>query len=129
MATDCCNRFQKRRREMGGTSDFKRPHGAELRSGDSRHLRYGGLRIGHNENHDKGYRDVSDTIDVFAEQGKLILTDDKLSTKFEKGGQMTVQLYVDPASSKRILKADGKNSKGFTYSANLERIGDSGSAK
>ena len=31
-----------------------------------------------------------DVIDVFAEQGKLVLTDDKLSTKFEKGGQMTV---------------------------------------
>ncbi|HEX9142762.1 MAG TPA: hypothetical protein VGA09_00725 [Candidatus Binatia bacterium] len=70
-----------------------------------------------------------DVIDVFAEQGKLVLTDDKLSTKFEKGGQMTVQLYVDPASGERMLKAEGKNSHGFTYSADLKRTGDSASAK
>src|SRR6516165_9216274 len=62
-----------------------------------------------------------DTIDVFAEKGKLVLTDGKLSTKFEKGGQVTVQLYVDPASGERLLKADGKNSQGFTYSADLKR--------
>ena len=67
--------------------------------------------------------------DVFAEKGKLVLTDGKLSTKFEKGGQMTVQLYVDPASGERMLKADGKNSQGFTYSADLKRTGDSASAK
>lgn len=70
-----------------------------------------------------------DVIDVFAEQGKLVLTDDKLSTKFEKGGQMTVQLYVDPASGERMLKAEGKNSHGFAYSADLKRTGDSASAK
>ena len=67
--------------------------------------------------------------DVFAEKGKLVLTDGKLSTKFEKGGQMTAQLYVDPASVERMLKAEGKNSQGFTYSANLKRTGDSISAK
>ena len=67
--------------------------------------------------------------DVFAEKGKLVLTDGKLSTKFEKGGQMTVQFYVDPVSGERMLKADGKNSQGFTYSANLKRTGDSASAK
>jgi hypothetical protein len=70
-----------------------------------------------------------DVIDVFAEKGKLVLTDGKLSTKFEKGGQVTVQLYVHPASSERMLKAEGKNSQGFTYSANLKRTGDSISAK
>jgi hypothetical protein len=70
-----------------------------------------------------------DVIDVFAEKGKLVLTDGKLSTKFEKGGQVTVQLYVDPASRERMLKAEGKNSQGFTYSADLERTGGSGSAK
>jgi hypothetical protein len=37
MATECCNRFQKRCWQMGGTSDFKRPQSAKLRSGDSRH--------------------------------------------------------------------------------------------
>jgi hypothetical protein len=67
--------------------------------------------------------------DVFAEKGKLVLTDGKLSTKFEKGGQVTAQLYVDPASGERMLKAEGKNSQGFTYSANLKRTGDSISAK
>jgi hypothetical protein len=70
-----------------------------------------------------------DTIDVFAEKGKLVLTDGKLSTKFEKGGQVTGQLYVDPASGERMLKAEGKSSQGFTYSANLERTGDYASAK
>ena len=71
----------------------------------------------------------SSVIGVFAEKGKLVLTDGKLSTKFEKGGQMTVQFYVDPVSGERMLKADGKNSQGFTYSANLKRTGDSASAK
>ena len=70
-----------------------------------------------------------DTIGVFAEKGKLVLTDGKLSTKFEKGGQMTAQLYVDPASGERMLKAEGKNFQGFTYSADLKRTGDSASAK
>jgi hypothetical protein len=70
-----------------------------------------------------------DVIDVFAEQGKLVLTDNKLSTKFEKGGQMTAQLYVDPASGERMLKAEGKNGQGFIYSADLKRTGDSASAK
>jgi hypothetical protein len=67
--------------------------------------------------------------DVFPEKGKLVLTDGRLSTKFEKGGQMTAQLYVDPASGERMLKAEGKNSQGFTYSANLKRTGDPASAK
>ena len=70
-----------------------------------------------------------DVIDVFAEKGKLVLTDGKLSTKFEKGGQVTAQLYVDPASGERILKAEGKNYQGFTYSADLKRTGDYASAK
>jgi len=70
-----------------------------------------------------------DVIHVFAEQGRLVLTDGKLSTKFEKGGQLTVQLYVDPASGERMLKAEGKNSQGFTYSADLKRTGDSACAK
>jgi hypothetical protein len=70
-----------------------------------------------------------DVIDVFAEQGKLVLTDGKLSTKFEKGGQMTAQLYVDPESRERMLKAEGKSSQGFTYSADLKRTGDFASAK
>jgi hypothetical protein len=61
-----------------------------------------------------------DVIDVFAEKEKLVLTDGKLSTKFEKGGQLTVQLYVDPASGERMLKAEGRNSQGFTYSADLK---------
>ena len=70
-----------------------------------------------------------DTVDVFAEKAQLVLTGDKLSATFEKGGRMTVQLYVDPASGERVLKAQGKNSKGFSYSADLKRTGDSVAAK
>ena len=68
-------------------------------------------------------------IGVFAEKGKLVLTDGKLSAKGEKGGQATLQLYVDPGSSERILKSDAKDSQGFTYSADLKRTGDTASAK
>jgi hypothetical protein len=70
-----------------------------------------------------------DTVDVFAEKSQLVLTGDKLSTTFEKGGHMTAQLYVDPASGDRMLRAEGKNSQGFTYSADLKHTGDSASAK
>ena len=66
---------------------------------------------------------------MFAEKRKLVLTDGKLSTKFEKGGYATVQLYVDPASGDRMLKVEGKNFQGFTYSADLKRTGDYASAK
>jgi len=68
-------------------------------------------------------------IHVFAEQGHLVLTDGNLSTKFEKGGQLTAQLHVDPATGERMLRAEGKNSQRFTYSADLKRTGDSASAK
>ena len=66
---------------------------------------------------------------VFAEKGKLVLTDGKLSAKGEKGGQATLQLYVDPASSERMLKSDARDFQGFTYSAELKRTGESASAK
>jgi len=66
---------------------------------------------------------------VFAEKGKLVLTDGKLSAKGEKGGQATLQLYVDPESGERILKADSRDYEGFTYSAELKRTGESASAK
>lgn len=69
------------------------------------------------------------TFDVFAEKAQLVLTDGKLSTKFEKGGQLTVQLYVDPTKGERMLKAEGRNSQGFTYSADLKRTGDLAPAK
>jgi hypothetical protein len=70
-----------------------------------------------------------DVIDVFSEKAQLVLADNKLSATFEKGGRMTAQLYVDPASGERMLKAEGKNSQGFTYSADLKRTGGSPSAK
>jgi len=70
-----------------------------------------------------------DIVDVFAEKTQLVLADDKLSATFEKGGRMTAQLYVDPASGDRMLRTQGKNSQGFTYSADLKRTGDSASAK
>jgi len=65
-----------------------------------------------------------DSILVFAEKTRLVSTDDKLSATFEKGGRMSAQLYVDPASGERMIRAEGKNSAGFTYSADLKRIGD-----
>jgi hypothetical protein len=68
-------------------------------------------------------------IRVFAESGKLVLTDGKLSLKGEKGGQATLQLYVDSRSSERMLKADAKDSEGFIYSAELKRTGDVAFAK
>ena len=71
----------------------------------------------------------SSVIAVFAEKGKLVLTDGKLSAKGEKGGQATLQLYVDPGSSERILKADARDFQGFTYSAELKRTGESASAR
>src|SRR5262249_14847582 len=39
-----------------------------------------------------------DTIGVVAEKGKLVLTDGKLRTKFEKGDHVTVLLYMDTES-------------------------------
>jgi hypothetical protein len=57
------------------------------------------------------------------------LTDGKLSLKGEKGGQATLQLYVDSRSSERMLKADAKDSEGFIYSAELKRTGDVAFAK
>jgi hypothetical protein len=71
----------------------------------------------------------SSVIGVFAEKGKLVLTDGKLSAKGAKGGQAILELYVDPGSSERMLKVDAKDSEGFTYSAELKRTGDSVSAK
>jgi hypothetical protein len=68
-------------------------------------------------------------VGVLKENGKLVLTDGKLSATGSKGGQMTLQLYVDPGSGERILKANGKDSEGITYSANLKRTKDSASAK
>ena len=47
------------------------------------------------------------------------------TAKSDKGGQMTLQLYVDPGSNDRMLKVDAKDSGGFTYSAELKRTGDS----
>jgi len=66
---------------------------------------------------------------VLSENGKLALTDGKLSTTGSKGGQMTLQLYVDPGSSERMLKVDAKDSEGITYSAELKRTGESASVK
>jgi hypothetical protein len=69
------------------------------------------------------------TFDVFAEKTQLVLLDNKLSATFEKGGHMTARIYVDAASGERMLKAQGRNSKGFTYSADLKHTGDAASAK
>jgi hypothetical protein len=68
-------------------------------------------------------------IRVVAEKGKFVLTDGKLSAKGAKGGQATLQLYVDPGTSERMLKVDAKDSEGFIYSAELKRTGDVAFAK
>jgi hypothetical protein len=62
-------------------------------------------------------------IGVFSGKGNFALTDGKLSAKSDKGGQITMQLYRDPGSNEHMLKADGKDSGGFTYSADLKRTG------
>jgi hypothetical protein len=60
-------------------------------------------------------------IGVFAGKGKLVLTDGKLSAKSDKGGQMTLQLFVDSGSSERMLRAEAKDGEGFHYWADLKR--------
>jgi hypothetical protein len=52
------------------------------------------------------------TIGEFAGKGKLLLTEGKLGAKSEKGGQMTLQFYVDPGTSERCLKLMLKIKKG-----------------
>jgi hypothetical protein len=42
---------------------------------------------------------------------------------------MTLQLYVDPASSERMLRADARDSEGFTYAGELKRTGESCATK
>ena len=59
----------------------------------------------------------------------LFLPDGKLCAKGAMGGKATLQLYVEPGSSERMLKVDAKDSEGFTYSAELKRTGDFASAK
>ena len=59
-------------------------------------------------------------IGVFAGKGKLALADGKLSAKTEKGGQMTLQLYTDSESPEHMLRAEGKDSGGFHYWADLK---------
>jgi hypothetical protein len=65
---------------------------------------------------------------VLSENGKLVLTDGKLSATGSKGGQMTLQL-VEPGSGERVLKVNAKDSEGITYSADLKRTGESAPAK
>jgi hypothetical protein len=68
-------------------------------------------------------------IGVFGGKGKLVLSDDKLSARSEKGSQMTLQLYADPASTERMLKVDAKDSEGYTYAGELKRTGGSGATR
>ena len=42
---------------------------------------------------------------------------------------MTLQLYVDPGSSERMLKAEAKDSGGYTYAGELKRTGGSAVTK
>lgn len=67
-------------------------------------------------------------IGVFAGKGKLVLADGKLSAKTEQGGQMTLQLYTDSEHPERLLRAEGRDSGGFHYWADLKRVGAASSA-
>ena len=117
MAADRCNRFQKRCWEMGGTS------GSNPRTPDDDWVT---LAIGDTGTYEfVGYR----LIGVFGGKGKLVLSDGKLSARSEKGSQMTLQLYADPASTERMLKVDAKDSEGYTYAGELKRTGGSGATK
>jgi hypothetical protein len=60
-------------------------------------------------------------VGVFSGKGNLTLADGKLVARSEKGGQLTLQLYRDPGGNERMLKADGNDSGGFTYLAELKR--------
>src|SRR4030095_7053363 len=71
----------------------------------------------------------SSVIGVFAEKGKLVLTDGKLNAKGAKGGTATLTLYVETGRSERMLKADAKESEGIIYSAQRKRTGDVAFAK
>ena len=51
-------------------------------------------------------------IGVFAEKGKLVLSDGKLSAKGAKGGQATLQLYVDREVVSACLKLTLKTARG-----------------
>jgi hypothetical protein len=131
MAADCCNRFQKRCWEMGGT--LTRDN-AMTQNYDRVNLVIGDtgaydIAITRTRTTAQGVSVSYSVIGVFAEKGKLVLTDGKLSAKGAKGGQATLQLYVEPGSSERMLKVDAKDSEGFTYSAELKRTGDFASAK
>jgi len=66
---------------------------------------------------------------VLSENGNLVLTDGKLSATGSKGGQMTLQLYVDPGSGERVLKVNAKDFEGVIYTADLKRTGESAPAK
>lgn len=68
-------------------------------------------------------------IGVFAGKGKLALADGKLSAKTEKGGQMTLQLYTDSESPERMLRAEGRDSGGFHYWADLKPAPATGSPR
>ena len=62
-------------------------------------------------------------IGVFGGQGKLTLAEGKLTETSDKGARLTLQLFRDPRSNERMLKADGRDDKGYTYVAELKRTG------
>ena len=63
-------------------------------------------------------------IGVFAEKGKLVLSDAKLSAKGAKGGQATLQLYVDREVVSACLKLTLKTVKGTPMPASLNALED-----
>lgn len=69
------------------------------------------------------------TIGTFAGKGKLVLADGIFSATSEKGRRITLQLYADPGTGERMIRADAKDHEGFTYSADLKRAGNVSFAK
>jgi hypothetical protein len=60
-------------------------------------------------------------IGVFSGTGNLTLADGKMAAKYDTGAWLTLELYRDPDSDQRMLKANGRDSGGFTYTADLKR--------
>ena len=68
-------------------------------------------------------------IGVFAEKGKLVLSDAKTERERREGRPSDTAALCGPRSSERMFKVDAKDSEGFIYSAELKRTGDAVFAK
>jgi hypothetical protein len=60
------------------------------------------------------------TIGVMSGKGILVLRDGRLVGQSDRG-QLTFELYRDPASDERMLRAQGATTEGLEYVAQLKR--------